>query len=244
MRTHWTKLFISFAVSVVVTYTLASFAHTQQVLSGLLQLGVLIPVADRIAMIAGDWVGLYLYLAVIAIGLLIAFGVMALLRRVLPVHGSLIYAVGGALAMLVILWSMRELGSLTPIAGARGALGMSLQADGAFHLLDTRGYTLFSLCNVDTTPFQHHTFNHMRVKGLTLLLDVPRVEKPAYRFDELVVLARRLAQELGATVVDDHRVLLSDAGLAQIREQIVAIESRMLAGDIQPGSARAHRLFE
>lgn len=127
MRTHRTKLFISFAVSVVVTYTLASFAHTQQVLSGLLQLGVLIPVADRIAMIAGDWVGLYLYLAVIAIGLLLAFAVMALVRRVLPVPGWLIYAVGGALAMLVILWSMRELGSLTPIAGARGALGMSLQ---------------------------------------------------------------------------------------------------------------------
>ena len=114
-------------MSVVVTYTLASFAHTQQVLSGLLQLDVLIPVADRIVMIAGDWVGLYLYLAVIAIGLLTGFCVMALFRRVLPVPGTLIYAVGGALAMFVILWSMRELGSLTPIAGARGLLGMSLQ---------------------------------------------------------------------------------------------------------------------
>ena len=111
----------------VVAYTLASFAHTQQVLAGLLELGVLIPVADRIGMIVGDWVGLYLYLAVIAIGLLIGFGVMALARRVLPVPGALLYAMGGALAMLVILGSMRELASLTPIAGARGVLGMSLQ---------------------------------------------------------------------------------------------------------------------
>lgn len=129
------------------------------------------------------------------------------------------------------------------VAQAAQSLGMSLQADGAFHLLDARGYTLYSLCNIDNVPFQHHTFNHMRVKGMTLLLDVPRVSQPATRFDDMLVLARRLAQDLGATVVDDHRVTLSDASLAQIREQIVAIESRMLAGDIEPGSARARRLF-
>ncbi len=122
-------------------------------------------------------------------------------------------------------------------------LGMSLQADGAFHLLDARGFTLYSLCNVETTPFQHHTFNHMRVKGLTLLLDVPRVAQPVERFDEMVLLARQLAKELGAAVVDDHRVMLSDISLAQIREQIAAIESRMLSAEIQPGSAQARRLF-
>jgi FtsZ-interacting cell division protein ZipA len=129
------------------------------------------------------------------------------------------------------------------VAQVTQQLGMSLQADGAFHLLDARGHTLYSLCNVDTTPFQHHTFNHMRVKGLTLLLDVPRVEAPAQRFDEMVMLARKLAQTLGATLVDDHSVALSAASLAQIREQIVVIENRMLAGDIEPGSARARRLF-
>ena len=129
------------------------------------------------------------------------------------------------------------------VAQVMQPLGMVLQADGAFHLLDGRGYTLYSLCNIDATPFQHHTFNHMRVKGLTLLLDVPRVEQPAKRFDEMVDLARRLAQELGAMVVDDHRVFLSEASLAQIREQITAIESRMLSADIQPGSAQARRLF-
>lgn len=133
--------------------------------------------------------------------------------------------------------------SANEVSQATKTRGMNLQADGAFHLLDARGFTLYSLCNVDTTPFQHHTFNHMRVKGLTLLLDVPRVEHPAERFDEMVVLARGLAKELGATVVDDYRVPLSDSSLAKIREQIVAIEDRMLIGDIEPGSARARRLF-
>lgn len=133
--------------------------------------------------------------------------------------------------------------SASEVAQVAKSQGMSLQADGAFHLLDARGFTLYSLCNIDSPPFQHHTFNHMRVKGLTLLLDVPRVGLPAQRFDEMVVLARRLAQELGAAVVDDHRVILSDISLAQIREQIAVIEDRMLSGDIAPGSPRARRLF-
>jgi hypothetical protein len=129
------------------------------------------------------------------------------------------------------------------IAEAAQAQGMSLQADGAFHLQNTRGFTLYSLCNVETSPFQHHTFNHMRVKGLTLLLDVPGVENPLHRFDDMVELARALAAELGAILVDDHHVVLGKASLAQIREQIAAIEARMQSGAIQPGSARARRLF-
>jgi len=129
------------------------------------------------------------------------------------------------------------------IAQVAQSLDMSLQADGAFHLLDTYGYTLYSLCNVDSTPFQHHTFNHMRVKGLTLLLDVPRVEFPARRFDEMLILAKRLARDLGATVVDDERVVLSDYNLAQIGEQIISLEKRMLENNINPGSPQARRLF-
>lgn len=129
------------------------------------------------------------------------------------------------------------------IARAAELHGLSLQADGAFHLLDTRGLTLFILSNYDNIPFQHHTLNQMRVTGLTLLLDVPRVELPVQHFDEMVGLARSLASELRATVVDDHQVMLKDAALAQIREQIFAIEKRMLSGDVIPGSAQARRLF-
>ena len=124
---HLIKLSGYFVASVIVAYTLASVAHTQQVLSGLLHLGVQIPFRDRLDMFATDWAGLYLYLVVIAIGFLIAFGVMALIKRFVSVHATLLFALGGGLAMLCILVSMRELASLTPIAGARGVLGMTLQ---------------------------------------------------------------------------------------------------------------------
>lgn len=121
--------------------------------------------------------------------------------------------------------------------------GLALQADGAFHLLDVHGLTLFSLNNMENVPFQHHMLTQMRVQGLTLLLDVPRVERPSHRFDEMAVLARELAMDLRAGLVDDHRVSLGDMAIAQIREQVVAVESRMLAGKVVPGSAQALRLF-
>jgi len=121
--------------------------------------------------------------------------------------------------------------------------GMQLQADGTFHLVDEQGLTLFSLCSMDGELFQHHRLTQMRVQGLTLLLDVPRVERPAHRFDEMAVLARDLAMELRAGLVDDHRVSLGDTAIAQIREQVAEIESRMLAGKVVPGSAQALRLF-
>lgn len=121
--------------------------------------------------------------------------------------------------------------------------GLLLQSDGSFHLLNENGLTIFSLGNLDGTPFQHHTLTQVRVQGLTLLLDVPRVERPAFHFDEMVILAREIAMDLRAGLVDDHRVSLGEKAIAQIREQVVAIESSMLAGNIVPGSAQALRLF-
>ncbi len=129
------------------------------------------------------------------------------------------------------------------IAGVAEKHGMALQADGAFHLLDDNGQTVFSLGNLDNLPFQHHTLAKMWVNGVTLLLDVPRVENPTHRFDEMAVLARQLAMDLRAAVVDDHRVALGEPGIAQIREQIAAIEGQMISGKVIPGSAQARRLF-
>ena len=129
------------------------------------------------------------------------------------------------------------------IARVAARCGMALQADGAFHLLDAHGRTLFSLSNFDNTPFQHHDLDDMPVIGLSLQMDVPRVEHPVRRFDEMVVLARVLGADLRADVVDDYRVALSDAAIAMIRTQVVNIEKRMLAYPIVPGSAQARRLF-
>lgn len=131
----------------------------------------------------------------------------------------------------------------TEVSNAAGRLGMNLQSDGAFHLLDETGETLFSLGASDGSPFQHHTLNQTRVESLTLLLDIPRVSDPVRRFEQMVELAQELARTLRASMVDDQRVALSDGAIAQIRAQVAATEQLMQAGHITPGSAQALRLF-
>lgn len=129
------------------------------------------------------------------------------------------------------------------IARAAALSDMTLEADGAFHLLNAQGYSLYSLSNMDSKPFQHYALDTTSSDGVTLLLDVPRVEFPASQFDQMVLAARQLAAELQLNVVDDHRVLLSSSNLAHIRNQIAAVEAKMLANGIVPGSAQARRLF-
>ena len=129
------------------------------------------------------------------------------------------------------------------VARAVQQIGMSLQADGAFHQFDETGATLFTLGASDETPFQHHRLDQMRVDSLTFLLDLPRVNQPVQRFDEMTLLAMEIASTLGATLVDDQRVALGKAALSQIREQVESVERRMLAGGLTPGSDQAMRLF-
>jgi len=129
------------------------------------------------------------------------------------------------------------------IAQAAGAHGMTLESDGAFHMLDHNGHTLFSLSNRDNWPFQHLTLETFTTPGITLLLDVPRVENPVAHFDQMVKVAHELAKDLQVNVVDDHHMDLTESGLARIRAQIADVESRMSAKDIAPGSAQARRLF-
>ncbi len=120
---------------------------------------------------------------------------------------------------------------------------LRLLADGFFHLLDAQGQIVFSLRNFDDSPFEQDDMDGMPVVGLSLQMDVPRVEMPARRFDELVTLARSIGEDLGAAVVDDHRMELGDGAIAMIRAQVAAIEKRMLADPIVPGSALARRVF-
>jgi FtsZ-interacting cell division protein ZipA len=83
----------------------------------------------------------------------------------------------------------------------------------------------------------------MRVDSLTLLLDIPRVSEPVKRFDEMTKLALEIASVLRATLVDDQRVALGNAAIAQIRSQVDTVEKRMLAGGVAPGGSQALRLF-
>jgi hypothetical protein len=129
------------------------------------------------------------------------------------------------------------------IAQAAALLDMKLESDGTFHLHDAAGRSVMTLVNQDARPFQSHTLAHFSTPGVTLLLDVPRVEHPAEVFDHLVHVGQSFARTLSANLVDDHRVPLSDAALARTRTQIVEVEAKMCARNLAPGSVHARRLF-
>lgn len=129
------------------------------------------------------------------------------------------------------------------ISQAAALLGMSLESDGAFHLLDAQAHSLFSLSNRDAQPFQHHLLETMGTAGVTLLLDLPRVENPAAQFDRLMHVANGLAKSLQVDLVDDNLMPLNESGLALIRKRIAEVEAQMIAQGIAPGSAQARRLF-
>ncbi|MDH4233508.1 MAG: hypothetical protein OEV15_00020 [Gallionella sp.] len=150
------------------------------------------------------------------------------------------------------------------VAQAAALFGMKLESDGAFHMMDTRrwqgverrqaasarknerrraGHSLFSLVNMEAEPFRYNTLETSSTAGVTLLLDLPRVETPSLQFDQMMQVGHQLAGEIQANLVDDHRVLLSEAGVARIRARIVEVETKMHNNGIVPGSAQARRLF-
>ncbi|MHB8915978.1 MAG: cell division protein ZipA C-terminal FtsZ-binding domain-containing protein [Thiobacillus sp.] len=122
------------------------------------------------------------------------------------------------------------------------ACGMMLGVDGAYRLLDSRGESLYSLCNHDAEPFSP-TDTQPETQGVTLQFDVPRVPDGLKVFDSMVSFGRKLANEAGGLLVDDNMRPLTDSGIDKIRQQLAGIYQRMEARGVPPGSRRALRLF-
>ena len=108
---------------------------------------------------------------------------------------------------------------------------------------DDTGAVLFTLQNITDEAFTPDSLRSGSTPGVIFLLDVPRVADPAKAFDQMKIAAKRMAQTVGGEVVDDNGRPLNDAGLAKIREQIVAAEIALRNYNIEPGSPRALKLF-
>lgn len=129
------------------------------------------------------------------------------------------------------------------IAQAAAELGLSLESDGAYHLLNIQGQSLFFLINQQNELFQMHSLSHLQTTGITLLLDVPRAADPLEQFDQMVQAALKLAETLNLDLVDDEHRMLSEEGILSLRDAIAFMKSRMLAHGIVPGSVHTRRLF-
>ncbi len=121
--------------------------------------------------------------------------------------------------------------------------GFKLEPDGVFHFYDEHRRTVFTLDNHEPAPFLPERIRTLSTHGITVLLDVPRVEDGPKVLDRMHEIARGLATTLGGRLVDDNRSVLNETSVARIKEQLRSIHAAMEARGIPAGSARALRLF-
>ncbi len=123
------------------------------------------------------------------------------------------------------------------------SLGMLLRPDGRYHFLSDNGLSLFCLQGGDGTAFRADVIDRQVFDRLTLVLDVPTVPQALQPYARMTTLARDLAGQLGAVLVDDQSRSLNAAMLAGIELQLVPVYHRLEAEGMPAGSRRARVLF-
>jgi hypothetical protein len=132
----------------------------------------------------------------------------------------------------------------TKIRALAEAAGMVLGVDGVFTRYDDAGLAQFSLQNYESTQFSADTLRNLTTHGLTFILDVPRVNHGERVFMQMTELARRFADTLQGTLVDDNRQPLGDSQLEHIRREFIGKpQATMASFGLPAGSAQAQRLF-
>lgn len=131
----------------------------------------------------------------------------------------------------------------TRIRAAAEAAGFKLEPDGVFHYRNEQRQTVFTLDNHEPAPFLPESIKGLTTRGVTVLLDVPRVANGAGILDQMLGVAGNVAASLGGSLVDDNRAPLTEPGIARIKGQVRSIHAAMDLHGIPAGGARALRLF-
>ena len=121
---------LRFILAWFITFSLASICHSQFNLWRLQQVGVLIPLDERVSFTAQDWLGLLpTYGIIIAIALFLAFSVTKIIMKYcLAAHHfqQLLTMIAGALSILTVHSILYPILNVTLIAGARDS-GLVIQ---------------------------------------------------------------------------------------------------------------------
>ena len=131
----------------------------------------------------------------------------------------------------------------TKLRALAEAAGMVIDADGRFVRCDEDGNVLYVLLNQEASGFSVDSMKTMSTHGITFLLDVPRVAHGERVFNQMVDLARRFADVLRGTLVDDNRRPLSEVALEPIRRQVGEYQAMMAGQSLPAGGPLTRRLF-
>lgn len=132
----------------------------------------------------------------------------------------------------------------TKIRALAEASGMALGLNGLFTRYDEEGRAQFSLQNYETAQFSLDNIRGISTHGLTFLLDVPRVAHGERVFMQMTELAKRFADALQGSLVDDNRQPLGEPQLDHIRREFIGKpQAAMASFGLPAGSPQALRLF-
>ncbi|MGA0056369.1 MAG: cell division protein ZipA C-terminal FtsZ-binding domain-containing protein [Burkholderiaceae bacterium] len=111
-------------------------------------------------------------------------------------------------------------------------LGLSQRGEGRFSMLDAEGQVVFSTMPAD--------------QGLLLsfLLDLPRVQDPESAFVDMGMTARSLADAIGAEIVDDRGLVLTEQSMTLVREQVRQRAEALSQAGLPAGGPLARSLFQ
>ena len=131
----------------------------------------------------------------------------------------------------------------TKLRALAESAGMVIDPEGRFARCDDEGRVLYVLINQEAKPFASESIRTMSTRGLTFLLDVPRVANGDRVLTQMVELARRFAEALQGVLVDDNRRPLPEGSIEPIRRQVVQYQTAMAHRQLPAGGALAQRLF-
>lgn len=141
------------------------------------------------------------------------------------------------------------LGRAAPFSGTQlramaESAGMALDKRGRFCRRNEDGLIQFAIQDIEGKPFVPETLRQSSYKGLTFLVDVPRIDQGERVFNQMVDLAQRFGESLNAVLVDDNGHPLGLKQLEQIRQEyVMKPQSEMHNHGIPAGSPTALRLF-
>jgi len=101
----------------------------------------------------------------------------------------------------------------------------------------------FVLINADEQPFTVEGLRNDIVRGATFQIEIPKVANCEQTFNDMIATAQKMANSLGARMVDDNQKPLGDLQIEKIRQQLKVIHATMVARGVMPGSASSMRLF-
>ena len=130
----------------------------------------------------------------------------------------------------------------TKFKGMAEAAGMTLKDDGKFHYYANETL-LFTATNVNNVPFTSESLRSDVLKGITFQIEIPKVSNCEQVFNQMIMIAQKMASSLSASLVDDNQKPLGDLQIEKIRQQLKVIHATMVARGIMPGSPASVRLF-